>query len=125
MQQLEKLNEKIDQLCADIVKAHDEDFPSLAGKIEVNAKKGQKFIKIIRQDSDGSGRSVWGFINLKHSDFEVGDVLLAKSWAAPALNKARGNLLNGHPYIIRGMRQYGPGYLSGYCAGGKRNGGLI
>ena len=70
MQQLEKLNEKIDQLCADIVKAHDEDFPSLAGKIEVQAKKGQKFIKIIRQDSDGSGKSVWGFINLKHSLIE-------------------------------------------------------
>lgn len=123
MQQLEKLNEKIDQLCADIVKAHDEDFPSLAGKIEVQAKKGQKFVKIIRREIEGS-RSVWGFINLKHSDFQVGDVLLAKSWAAPALNKARGNLLD-HPYIIRGMRQYGPGYLSGYCAGGKRNGGLI
>ncbi len=124
MQQLEKLNEKIDQLCADIVKAHDEDFPSLAGKIEVQAKKGQKFVKIIRREIEGS-RSVWGFINLKHSDFEVGDVLLAKSWKAPALNKARGNLLNGRPYIIKGMRQYGPGYLSGYCAGGKRNGGLI
>ena len=86
MQQLEKLNEKIDQLCADIVKAHDEDFPSLAGKIEVQAKKGQKFVKIIRREIEGS-RSVWGFINLKHSDFEVGDVLLAKSWKAPALNK--------------------------------------
>lgn len=123
MQQLEKLNEKIDQLCADIVKAHDEDHPILAGQLEVHAKKGQKFIKIIRQDKNGS-RSVWGFINLKHSDFQVGDILLAKSWAAPALNKARGNLLD-RPYIIRGMRQYGPGYLSGYCAGGKRNGGLI
>ena len=120
-----ELVDALDKLCEDIVKAHDEDFPSLAGKIEVNAKKGQKFIKIIRQDSDGSGRSVWGFINLKHSDFEVGDVLLAKSWKAPALNKARGNLLNGRPYIIKGMRQYGPGYLSGYCAGGKRNGGLV
>ena len=124
MQQLEKLNEKIDLLCEDIVKCHDEDFPSLAGKLQVNAKKGQKFIKIIRQDSDGSGRSVWGFINLKHSDFQIGDILLAKSWAAPALNKARGNLLSA-PYIVRGMRQYGPGYLSGYCAGGKRDGGLV
>jgi len=124
MQQLEKLNEKIDLLCENIVKAHDEDFPSLAGKLSVNAKKGQKFIKIIRQDNDGSGRSVWGFINLKHSDFEVGDILLAKSWAAPALNKARGNLLSA-PYIVKGMRQYGPGYLSGYCAGGKRDGGLV
>ena len=128
MNQLEKLNQKIDLLCEDIVKCHDEDFPSLEGKLKAYPQKGQKFIKIIREDIERDHRmgskSVWGFINLSHSDFEIGDVLLAKSFKAPALNKSRGNLLS-QPYIIRGMRQYGPGYLSGYCAGGKRNGGLI
>ena len=102
-----ELVDALDKLCEDIVKAHDEAHPILAGDTTCSWKKGQKFIKVIRHGEHQD--SVWGFINLKHSDFEIGDVLMAKSWRAPALNKARGNILEGYP--IRGMRQYGPDYL--------------
>ena len=102
------LNTKIQKLCEDIVNEHDRSSPSLAGRLLVTAKKGQKFIKIIKQGTYQN--SVWGFINLTHPEFKFGDVLMAKSWKGPALNKARGNLLE-QDYVIRGMRQYGPDYL--------------
>ena len=53
----------------------------------------------------------------------IRDRLKAAGWAAPALNKARGNVLQG--YRVDARTQYGPGYLSGYSAGGERNGGLV
>jgi len=101
------LVDALDKLCKDIVNAHDMRHPGLAGDMSCDWKKGQKFIKVIR--TTGSGDSVWGFINLKHEDFELGDVLMAKSWKAPALNHPRGNILEG--YTITGMRQYGPDYI--------------
>jgi hypothetical protein len=102
------LNTKIQKLCEDIVNCHDESYPNLAGSFSVTARKGQKFIKIIKEGEYQN--SVWGFINLSHPDFKFGDVLMAKSWKGPALNKARGNILE-QDYVIKGMRQYGPDYL--------------
>lgn len=54
-------------------------------------RPGKKYIKII------SNRSVWGFIVATDSDnkFRKGDILKAASWAAPARNHARGNILEG------------------------------
>lgn len=52
--------------------------------------EGKKYIKIIRENS------VWGFIvkeDFKH--FRKGDILKAAGWNAPALNQARGNILDG------------------------------
>lgn len=51
---------------------------------------GPKYVKII------SNRSVWGFI-VKETEgkFRKGDILKAASWAAPARNHARGNILDG------------------------------
>ena len=54
-------------------------------------KEGPKYIKIIRKGS------VHAFIvkkDFKH--FKSGDVLKPASWAAPALNQARGNVLEGN-----------------------------
>ena len=54
-------------------------------------KEGPKYIKIIRQNA------VHAFIvkkDFKH--FKVGDVLKPASWAAPALNQPRGNVLEGN-----------------------------
>lgn len=102
------LYNKIQKLCEDIVTVHDKEYPILAGSLSVSAKKGQKFIKIIREGEHQN--SVWGFINLSHPEFKFGDVLMAKSWKGPSLNKARGNILE-QDYVIRGMRQYGPDYL--------------
>ena len=118
------LTSKIETLCEELTEKFDSEFPRLAGTRTHTFKKGRKFVKIIEADAEGNSRSVWGFINLTHDKFEVGDVLLAAGWAAPALNKARGNLLNGYPVTNRNM--YGPGYIAGYCAGGQRvEGGLV
>ena len=66
-------------------------------------KEGPKYIKIIRKGS------VHAFIvkkDFKH--FKVGDVLKPASWAAPALNSPRGNVLEGnYP-----MQWTGPLYLN-------------
>ena len=64
---------------------------------------GKKYIKIIQ------GGGVWGFIVNTDNDkkFRKGDILKAVSWASPARNKARGNILDGG-YNISWT---GPNYL--------------
>lgn len=64
---------------------------------------GKKYIKIIQ------GGGVWGFIVNTDNDkkFRKGDILKAVSWASPARNKARGNILDGD-YDISWT---GPNYL--------------
>ena len=79
---------------------------------------GSKYLKVIKKL--GHQTFVWGFINLGNPNFKEGDLLKAAGWRAPALNKPRGNIFGD--YVINWT---GPKYLSGYCAGGKRNGGLL
>lgn len=52
---------------------------------------GQKYIKIVKSGS------VWGFIVNTDTDkkFKKGDILKPASWATPARNAARGNILEG------------------------------
>jgi|TARA_B100001758_G_C18006831_1_gene400974 hypothetical protein len=102
------LKAKIEKLCEDIKAQHFESYPSLTD-YGVTFKKGRKFVKIIITDANGSNRSVWGFINLTHDKFKIGDVLKAAGWAAPALNHARGNVIDG--YKIDARRMYGPNYM--------------
>ena len=66
-------------------------------------KKGKKYIKII------SSRSAWGFIVNTDDDklFKKGDLLKCAGYAAPARNKARGNVLEGGFAI----QWTGPAYL--------------
>jgi len=69
---------------------------------QTTVKDGRKYIKIIRDNT------VWGFIvkaDFKH--FRKGDILKAAGWNAPALNRARGNILDGG-YTVRWT---GPLYL--------------
>ena len=70
---------------------------------KVRIVEGSKYIKII------TGSSVWGFVVKGTNDkkFRQGDILLAAGWAAPARNKARGNVLDGG-YTVRWT---GPLYL--------------
>jgi len=119
----QELTIKIEKLCKDIENQHFKAFPSLTD-YSVTFKAGRKFCKIIIGDANGSDRSVWGFINLTHEKFNEGDVLKAAGWAAPALNRPRGNLLR-QDYTVDARTQYGPGYISGYSAGGSRDGGLV
>lgn len=58
---------------------------------KIRFEVGRKYIKIIQ---DGS---VWGFIVNTDNDkkFRKGDILKAASWATPARNAARGNIIDG------------------------------
>ena len=66
-------------------------------------KIGSKYIKVISNDS------VTAFIVKSDEDkkFKKGDILYPAGWAAPARNKARGNVLDGN-YPIQWT---GPLYL--------------
>ena len=69
----------------------------------VSYEVGRKYIKIVKNGS------VWGFI-VKEDDkqFKAGDILKAASWAAPARNKARGNVLEQN---FSWVQWTGPAYL--------------
>lgn len=67
----------------------------------IRVEEGRKYIKIVAQNS------VWGFINKGNKAFREGDILKAAGYNAPALNKARGNILDGGYQI----RWTGPYYL--------------
>ena len=70
-----------------------------------DVKSGSKYVKIMTDN----GGSAWGFIVKTDTDkkFKKGDILKCAGWAAPARNKARGNVLEGN-YLINWT---GPVYL--------------
>ena len=56
----------------------------------MEVREGKKYIKIIRD------RSCWGFIVKEDfNHFRKGDILKSAGWNAPALNRARGNIVDG------------------------------
>ena len=62
-----------------------------------------KYLKIV------SGTSVWGFVvRADGGKFKEGDILKAATWKAPALNRARGNVLAED---FSWVRWTGPEYL--------------
>ena len=73
-----------------------------------SVKPGQNYIKVIRDNS------VHAFVIKKLTakteamGFKIGDILKPAGWQAPALNKARGNVLEGN-FLINWT---GPLYLS-------------
>ena len=68
------------------------------------AEDGRKYIRILADN----GRRVWGFVVKSDTNkFRAGDILKAASYKAPAVNKARGNILDGG-YTVRWT---GPLYL--------------
>jgi len=81
------------------VKKHPESAERIAAQNEewvagIAFEKGSKFIKVAIPS--GSSRSAHSFIVIKeHGKFKVGDILKAASWATPAKNFARGNVLEG------------------------------
>jgi len=125
---MKDLNEYVDQLCAELTEVKNKRWPHCAEDgAYYGVKEGRKYIKIVSyDDSNGGGASVWGFINKANPNFKEGDVLLSAGWNSPALNKARGNLIEGYPVLKMGDRfMYGPGYCSGAIAGTKRDGGFV
>lgn len=66
---------------------------------------GRKYIKITQHN----GGRVWGFVMLdSDKKFKAGDILKAASWATPARNKARGNILADQFDMVQWT---GPAYL--------------
>jgi len=59
---------------------------------KITFKVNTKYIKVFTE-----GGSVWGFVvnTDKDKKFRKGDILKAAGYAAPARNKARGNILDG------------------------------
>jgi hypothetical protein len=63
----------------------------------VTFDRGRKFIKVVTE-SYGS-KSVHSFICIQpHGKFQFGDILKAATWAQPAKNFARGNVLDPKSY---------------------------
>lgn len=55
-------------------------------------KKGRNYIKII-SSRNGGNKTVHSFVVIKPTKgYEIGDILMAASWAAPATNFKRGNV---------------------------------
>jgi len=80
------------------------DYDEFVNKLYV--EEGRKYLKIVKDDGQ---QIVWGFI-VKEDDkkFKAGDILKAASWAAPARNKPRGNILDED---FSWVRWTGPEYL--------------
>ena len=74
----------------------------------LQVEEGRKYLKITKRL--GTQTMVWGFIVKGDNDklFSKGDILKAASWASPARNKARGNILRGD---FSWVKWTGPGYL--------------
>ena len=72
-----------------------EDYPE--AKFDVSFDRGRKFIKVVTQ-SYGS-KSVHSFVCIQSDGkFQFGDILKAATWAQPAKNFARGNVLDPKSY---------------------------
>lgn len=111
-----KMETALENLKAEIVSNY-ENWQNASNKTrtEVQARMLDEFINGIRFDVGNkyikvvTGSSVWGFIiKGKDAKFQAGDILKAASWAAPARNKARGNVLTGD---LSKVRWTGPEYL--------------
>ena len=69
---------------------------------KIKVKAGQKYIKIVRDNS------VFAFVNIHDNNrFKKGDIFKAAGYNKPALNAARGNVLEGNYHI----QWTGPLYL--------------
>lgn len=66
---------------------------------------GKSYIKVVQKGS------VWGFIVNSDSDkmFKRGDILKPASWASPARNRARGNVIEKN---FSWVQWTGPAYIS-------------
>lgn len=82
-----------------VMAENDKRFESLPYYSKVVAEMGKKYIRLARYNFDKetgerSGGSCYGFIVAVENDnkFDLGDILKANSWKAPARNFVRGRV---------------------------------
>ncbi len=65
-----------------------------SGKTLYAMESGKKYMRIVRATS--AQQIVWGFVVIDHNDkrYPYGTLLKAAGWKAPALNGARGNVID-------------------------------
>ena len=108
--QEQELYSKVNELCERLTEVMHKTWEHTQETTHHTYTEGRKYIKIISVDNNQ--RMVWGFIsktNFQH--FKVGDVLKSAGWNKPALNVARGNVLEGYEIPMGTMRLYSPDYL--------------
>lgn len=67
------------------------------GQYQISFDRGRKFLKVV--NTSWGSRGVHSFICIQeHDQWKYGDILKAASWAQPAKNFARGNVLNTDSY---------------------------
>jgi hypothetical protein len=67
------------------------------GQYQISFDRGRKFLKVVK--TSWGSPSVHSFICIQeHDQWKYGDILKAASWAQPAKNFARGNVLNTDSY---------------------------
>ena len=78
-------------------------LPNLTPTKLTKDEGGKRFVRIVKNDGEGTGRSVFCFV-----EKATGDVYKAASWKAPAKH-ARGYIFAPNP--IAGVNEYGANYL--------------
>jgi hypothetical protein len=115
------LNKEFDQALAAYLEKLTADHKAKAPTLEsrYTAMWGQKFIRIVSHHGERGQRSSHSFIVKKDftagkssggKSFKQGDILLAATWNGPALNHARGNIMD---LDYGKVNAYGAGYIVG------------
>lgn len=96
------LNEFLAYVNDMIVKYMQKSFPTLSPG-SVSVMHGQRYVRLVKSDSDGGSRSAYGFVDKRN-----GDILMAAGWSAPAKH-ARGSIFR--PETWKNAGPYGMAYL--------------
>ena len=111
MNQTKTFDQALGEFIAAIQKRDDaraqKDFPNLCVNGQMSKfyadQNGRKYIRIVREQTKGEGRSVHCFVDVSN-----GDILKADGWKKPAKH-ARGNIYSDNP--MDAMDDHGAKYL--------------
>ncbi len=89
------------KLAAKNVAYFDKHYPNLSAPSFYPSKGGRKYVRIVRADNPGPGRSVQCFV-----ERSTGLIWKAASWKSPATNFPRGSILESNR-LTEGENIYG------------------